>query len=66
MGDEVSHGFLDRHERGVIAERQHQVAEYRPIAGWAVPGGVASMAHNRRDAAFVVRTTTKITRVQAV
>jgi hypothetical protein len=26
MGDEVAHGFLDRHERGVIAERTQPAA----------------------------------------
>jgi hypothetical protein len=29
MGDEVAHGFLDRHARGVIAERAQMIPNGR-------------------------------------
>src|SRR5687768_7115594 len=54
MADVVAHGFLDRNEWDVIAERQHQASETAPRAGadleHAALAGVPPPPKHRRGA----------------
>ena len=61
----ATQGYRNGYEDGTLNENLRQ-SPSAPIAGGAVPVGVASIAQNRRDANFVLRTTMKVTIAQAV